>query len=840
MKTLLDLGVTADDRQRLLRGLHEGKYNLLLGAGASYGSTGGDGEELKDGATFSQQIATKFNLRLNPDEAKKLPLTYEEAESADSVALKKWLRGRFIGCAPTWQHLLFRIRWERIWTFNIDDVLDNAFTADQTTNVYKDLASFNWKQNVSPVESTPDAIQIIHLHGRAIDLGGKWDGLVFSTAQYLSAARGFQQWHASFQTHYLEDPFIVCGASLAEEVDIAEAIRSKNRSRANGFPSFIVSYGLDDGQKERMLRYNLVPIVSPLEDFFKILLNELREYQKTTDAIYSKLRPHVFERFLGQFRRLGINDSSTTAIEGTDFYGGDEPTWDDILSGRDARFNTAQRAARVLDDSNRFAVLIHGDDVSGKSVALLRVAKTAMQKGYIPFWFRHQEGFNAESVSEYLSADEHAVLLIDDAASYVEAVGKVLQNAKQRGHTARIFLTLRSFRLRGFRIDVEDEFRAEFKILRLTNTDLAHFVQKRRKASRLGKHVSKSDSKIIKELADSCNSELLESLSYIEFSEPIRERVRKIVLDAVNTESKRALLARIVCVHRFGFPLPLRVALMASGLQMTEFDEIVNDRLKATGALVRDANGLRLRHRILSEYAWTESFSMDERYAAMSDVTTCLAPLINPDVIREKGIEHLILREVLDQSQVSKSIGSRALEFYEEHEPDLGWSFRYWDQRALLEAKVEAHFSKAYSYSQKAISIEHHPFAFTSLGTICMHHASRVFEKNRMEALKFFYEGETALTTAWNVSLEMGRPYEHPFVTFFAAALSMLRKLRPDDLEFESILHYHKIWLERARDSSVYKSSFQQRRIRDIEAVQIKETLRMNRAQNAGAADQKK
>lgn len=837
MKTLLDFGVAADDRQRLLRGLHEGKYNLLLGAGASYGSKGGDGEELKDGITFSQQMAEKFNLKLNPDEAKKLPLTYEEAESTDSAALKKWLRGRFIGCTPTWQHLLFRIRWERIWTFNIDDVLDNAFVADQTTNVYKNLAGFNWKQNVSPVESTPESIQVVHLHGRAIDLGGKWDGLVFSTAQYLSAARGFQQWHASFQTHYLEDPFIICGASLAEEVDIAEAIRTKNRSRANGFPSFIVSYGLDDGQKERMLRYNLVPIVSPLEDFFKVLLNELREYQRTTDAIYSKLRPHVFERFLSQFRRLGINDSSTTAIEGTDFYGGDEPTWDDVLSDRDARFDTAQRAARVLDDSNRFAVLIHGDNVSGKSVALLRIAKTAMQKGYVPFWFRHQEGFNAESVAEYLSADEHAVLLIDDAASYVEAIGKALQNAKRKGHNARIFLTLRTPRLRGFRIDVDDEFRSEFKTGHLANVELARFVQKRRKVSRLGKHVSKSDSKIIKELAENCKSELLESLSYIEFSEPIRERVRKIVLDAINTESKRILLARIVCVHRFGFSLPLRVALMASGLQMSEFDEIANHRLKAEGALVRDANGLRLRHRILSEYAWTESFSIEERYAAMSDVTKCLAPLINPDVIRAKGIEHLILREVLDQSHVSKSIESRALEFYEEHEPELGWSSRYWDQRALLEAKIESHFTKAYSYSQKAISIERHPFAFTSLGTICMQHALRVFERNRTEALKFFFEGEIALTAAWSLSMEMGRPHEHPFVTFFAAARSLLRKLQPDDLEFESILQHHKIWLERAKDSTVYKGSFQQKRIREVEAVQMKETLRMRRVQNPGEND---
>ena len=124
---------------------------------------------------------------------------------------------------------------------------------------------------------------------------------------------------------------------------------------------------------------------------------------------------------------------------------------------------------------------------------------------------------------------------------------------------------------------------------------------------------------------------------------------------------------------------------------------------------MRDSTGLRLRHRILSEYTWADTFTPDERYRAMSFVVAALAPLINPAVINAKGIEHLILREMLDQEAVSSSIGNSALDFYEEQEALLGWSSRYWDQRALLESRIEGHFPKAYSYSQKAISLERHP-----------------------------------------------------------------------------------------------------------------------------------
>lgn len=836
MRTLADLGLTADDRSRLLRGLHEGKYNLLLGAGASYGCKGGDGVELKDGATLSTQIAAEFKLKLNADEAKKLPLTYEEAESSNKSRLRQWLRTRFLGCKPTWQHLLFRIHWERIWTFNIDDVLEEAFGVDRTKNVFSDITSFDWKEKVTPLENTPNTLQVVHLHGRARDLGGPLDGLVFSIPEYTQATRGQQQWHASFQTHYLESPFIVCGASLAEEVDLSEAIRTKNLSKATGFPSFIVSFDLDEGQQDRMRRFNLVPIVCPLDEFFALLVHELNEYRKTADAVAARLKPGTYERFLAQFRRLDIKDTSTLAIEGTDFYGGDEPTWNDILNDLDAVFTPTEKAAAILDRPvDRFAVLLHGDNVSGKSVGLLRIARTALRKGFKPFWFRHEEGFNAEIAADYLSGDDRAVLLIDDAANYLEAIGRTLQYAKLNGKAARFFLTLRSPRLRGFRIDVGDEFRQEFRLGTLPPRDLVHLVQRRRRASRLGKHIAKSDSKIIKELADKCGSELLESVSYIEFSEPIRERVRKIVLAALGAVGQRSLLARVVCVHRFGFSLPIRAALAASGMQFGQFRALLDDHLKAEGILVRDERGIRLRHRILSEYSWTESFSEEERYEAMSAVVGALAPLVNPAVISAKGIEHLILREVLDQEQVSLSIGSKALAFYEEHEPALGWSSRYWDQRALLESRIDGHFPKAYSYSQKAISLERHPYAYTSLGTICMRYCTSVVDKNRAEAMKYFYEGEEALTTAWNLAEASGRAYEHPFVKFFASAAQMFRKLPPSDPEFDAILQLHRIWLQRAKDSPAFATHFGQRRLRDVQALEMKETLRMQRGKQPAA-----
>lgn len=827
-KSLLDLGLAASQRDRVLRGIHEGKYNLLLGAGASYGCSGGNGYVLKDGATVSQDICKAFDLKLNNEESKRLTLSYEDAQGVDATRLKKWIRDRFTMCNSTWQKRLFRFSWQRIWTFNIDDVLPHAFRSNGDHSSLTRIEEFDWKQRVTPLDDTIGAQQIVYLHGRAVDLGKKNEGLIFSTAEYASATRSSQQWHASFQTHYLEDPFIVCGASLAEEVDIAEAIRSKNQSNAKtGVPSLIVSFSLDQGQIDRLRRYNLLPIVCPLDEFFEVLEADYAAFRKSTDITYSQLPNGYFERFLSQFRRLDATDASAAAIQGTDFYGGDQPIWMDILTERDATFSTTSDASQILQSgADRFAVLIHGHPVSGKTTALLRIAHHALKTGFKPFWFRHEDGLNAKVVAAYLAVDESAVLFIDDAADHTEAVGQILAMCEANKNPARIFMSARSKRKRGFRMDVGDKFRREIFQGPLHSKDLVRLVQKRRRASRLGKHVGTNDAAIVRALVKTCKSELLSCVSYIEFSEPLRERVRKIVLPAIATSNERELVTKIACVHRFGFSLPIRAALLSSGLAFGDFKNLIEGQLLAEGPVVRDENGVRLRHRILSEYAWADCFDTDERYAAMSAIVRALAPLINPAVIRAKKVEHLIIREVLDQEEVSRSIGTKALQFYEEHEEFLGWSSRYWDQRALLESKIEGHFAKAYSYSQKAISLERHAFAYTSFGAICMTHAIRIFDRDRINAIKYFREGEEALTTACEVAEKQGMIHEHPFVKFFASAGTLLRKISPSDTEFGMILQFYAIWLERASTSKAFATSYGVHRLREVRATYMKESMR--------------
>ena len=116
-----------------------------------------------------------------------------------------------------------------------------------------------------------------------------------------------------------------------------------------------------------------------------------------------------------------------------------------------------------------------------------------------------------------------------------------------------------------------------------------------------------------------------------------------------------------------------------------------------------------------------------------------------------------------------------------------------------------------------------------------MRHCLRLVSANRMDAMKYFYEGEEALSTSWSLATASGKVYEHPFVNFFSAATQMLRNLSPGDPEFEPILALYRIWLQRAKDSPAFSTSFGQKRLRDLQGFEIKQVLRMQRNMRAAS-----
>ncbi len=172
-----------------------GSYQLLLGAGASLDSLDANGENLPRGNELALQLRRDFNLSESAD----LPLSYERAVRKSSErGVFDYLKGRYTRCTPAaWYRDFVDIMWSRVWTLNIDDVVERAYEAYRDV-AHQDTESYSWDSLFEEI----DKLQIVHLHGSLGSTSSK--RLVFSVVEYLDAREEEHAWHRIFGESWAE------------------------------------------------------------------------------------------------------------------------------------------------------------------------------------------------------------------------------------------------------------------------------------------------------------------------------------------------------------------------------------------------------------------------------------------------------------------------------------------------------------------------------------------------------------------------------------------------------------------------------------------------------------
>jgi len=281
MKLTSTFSIEPADAAALLNAIHEGAVSALLGAGASYGALGGDGKVIRGAVDIAREINERLELNNEEPDCSNLPLVYADAaaDRSKATSLNHFIFARFVNCTPSWQSILFRLPWKRIWSLNVDDVLDNALPSD-FGRAHEEMS---WHQDYKPRSLDRGELQTIYLHGRAKDLQHGSTKLIFSLKEYASRHEGAPGWHQEFRAEFVKKPFVVCGARLQDEYDLATVLDFGNKSRdRGGCPSFIVLKEMTDAQRSRYLRQGLVPIKASGEEFFSVLLED---YLAFTNAL---------------------------------------------------------------------------------------------------------------------------------------------------------------------------------------------------------------------------------------------------------------------------------------------------------------------------------------------------------------------------------------------------------------------------------------------------------------------------------------------------------------------------------------------------------------------------
>ena len=806
-------GIPQEDWDSLLEGLAQGQYHLLSGAGINSGCKGGDGKPIPIAQSLIEQLISDFNIETD-GEAIDLKRAYEYIETLidrKGRTRHQYFKERFSNCTSEWQDLIFRFDWKRIWTLNIDDVLENAFDKYSANNDnLRGCHSYSWNDPFTELSRENNDFQIVHLHGYARN----GDNLIFSILEHLTAISAHNSWHPVFGDEYLQDPFIIIGTKLSDEIDLHEFIARGNQAKTLlGRPSLIILREITKLRRTECIKWGLIPIESDAKIFLEYILPDLAELERkmgeTLETRTAEL-PKEAKIFLGQFRQLIPNKDTQMIPYGHDFYAGYEPIWPDILNNYDVRFesidNINQEIVSVLEgDNDQRFYYISGDAGSGKTAILFRVARDLISQGKSAFTFRNEERLSAKSVLWWLKHSPNTILIFDNVADFMPEIVELCEMCKKEKVKLLIVAAERTRRENVIAQELELTFLQKYKKSRLgylSDNDIDNLIKKLKTQGRLGKITRAfiEDQRFY--FRKRSNRELFPAMADLEGGLGFVRRIVKEYQDEIKSDILKQVYALVCVSHTFGYALPISICSSATGMNASEIvKEVYNGQLFKI--VFFDSKGLKARHRVIASNIVERAFDEKERFELVKNLSIHLAPHISITAIKQKTLYYRIIRELMNARIMIDWLGYHfAQKYYDDLLPYYDWDARYWEQRALAEARME-HLDKAMSYAETALDRNRDPFTLNTLGTIMLRISSSTEFSDAAGAIASYWRGIDYLRE----SAELGKErFPHPFTTYFTHTLRYVA-LRYKNQEVDRrIIREWEWWQNRAKRCIYFKS----------------------------------
>lgn len=160
----------------LLRQFEKGNVVLFAGAGFSLGARNARGSDPPLGPQLAEALAAECGWKYDGED---LGIVYEQAQKhLGSGGLNRVLYSLYGDCVPAdWHFIIPRLFWYRIYTTNIDDVLENSYARGSAQR----LASITCPADFEPQDIWFEHVHGAHLHGSVLDLK---KGLTFTATEY--------------------------------------------------------------------------------------------------------------------------------------------------------------------------------------------------------------------------------------------------------------------------------------------------------------------------------------------------------------------------------------------------------------------------------------------------------------------------------------------------------------------------------------------------------------------------------------------------------------------------------------------------------------------------------
>lgn len=712
---------------------------LFLGAGFSLGGKTKTGRDIPKANEFKEIILTDF-LKLNKSSAEYQELSnYSLSQVCQYCSNKQsphylidFLTDFFSNSRPAEYHLkLTNYFWKKIYTTNIDDLVEKTFEHNQKEIVVQQyMRKYTHKKDSST--------EYYKLHG---SVNNPSEGYVFSTDEYVDSMIHSKDYRfSSLSSDMHSENFIFVGSNF-DEINLDYYLRlyentgyASTRGKLyfiNPSPSILL--------KSKIERVQGVLIEWTTEEF----LNFLESYSITKTSI-SK---YDLEKDITKLGYININSIKEAFIDTKNYdsqlYLGYEPCWEDIFAEWDFIDNriSAQLTKFLKAGLNQKAAVLslYGKPYIGKSVFIRRIGNELRKEGYETFYFEGRN-FNYYPFLQFIRAsNNYNFALIMDNASYYYGPLKHLMKLMPNGKKLIVITSSRPFFHFKWRYNFIGEFFVEHFIESpITKEYATNIALKLEEKGYLGelKNLKTVEERVATITA---NNDLMSLLFSLTFGKGFIKRLNKDLQPHLEKDdATRDLLLSLAIFNKIELPhFPIELISHLTNGRAKEYMKKVDAFTKTTLQ-----NSLQLRSNFFTMNIF-RSVPRKKIISLVEDMLTVIASQVDDknhtywNEIHASLTKEKTLRKVLGlNSHEIKQLLYRIRDYYSDN-------FNFWIQLGIAEQR-EREFEKALNHFKQAEALRPTSYMVqNAIGRNFLKQANGL--DNIVIAKKYFQEGEKIL-----------------------------------------------------------------------------------------------
>lgn len=435
-----------DKRAILVNAVTKGRAVLYLGAGASATSTNQSGRTVLQGKALANLLADEAGLPYKGEPLRDV-LNAVLGSKISHQRLDQIIYDNYTRTKPSDELVdLLKFSWFRIYTFNLDDCIENISNSIQTRRYFNGLSD-----KVKQHEGI-SFLQVIHLHGEAWKPEHRF---VLTEQQYNEQIAKGADWYREAANDYANNVPIFIGSRLQEPILSFELDRARPKSDSGlGQAYLITPDALTDIEIASLNARNIEVIPGTLKEFVEILrettkkntfspkdiLNEQGLFGKSIvektniSATDIQTANHIRLLWKGNGESLIVPPSQKDRKAlARSFLEGSPPSWELVATDIPVNLTkTTELAAKLhqsyLSDDRFFSVF--GQSGSGKTTALmqscLKIARESKNVFLYEFSRETPSLLAALKLLTRAHPDEKAIVFLGDAFIYGDSLAEDL------------------------------------------------------------------------------------------------------------------------------------------------------------------------------------------------------------------------------------------------------------------------------------------------------------------------------------------------------------------------------------------------------------------------------